>query len=147
MNVTSKDVNFDMDADDTVLPSDVTEFLTDYDSVMEMFKNELHKSFDDLIDVRFPYNAISPEWRRAQFMSYIQSFEFSYLNLHAVVMMHGANFLLTATYFLMYQFVSMLNRNRGNFMDEVAVREMVRTILNDCAANNFETLYNTIFCE
>lgn len=140
------DVNIDMDTDDA-LPSDITDFLGDYGATVEMLKNELHGTFDALMDVRFPYNAISPAWRRAQFMSYISTFELSYVNLHSVVMVHGANHLLSATYFLMYQFVSMMNRNRGNYLDDAAVREMVNVILNDCAANNFESLYNVIFCE
>lgn len=103
---------------------------------------ELDDIFDDLIDQRFPVE--DSRFRREIFMNYVHSFSNVYNILH-ISYPDGINSSLSISYFLLYSFLCMLNRHRGGFMDDSLIRQNVILILNRCAVNQFDLLYELIF--
>lgn len=99
--------------------------------------------FDNLIDHRFPDSMMVGD-RRASFNEYVQSFSNVYSHLR-VSYPGGINWLMNISYFITYNFLCMLDRNRGGFMGDDLVRRNVLLILSDCANGNFDLLYDFIF--
>lgn len=107
---------------------------------------ELDNILDDLIEHRFPgFDGTENMDRRIAFMTYVNSFSESYANIGAVTYPHGLNAIINVSYFVLYNLLSMLNRQRGNFLDEMLIRQSVVLILHQCANNNFDLLYEFIF--
>lgn len=98
--------------------------------------------FVDSADYRFPVSDSGS--RREYFMNYLRSFSNMYTCIR-VVYPDGINSLLNVSFFLVYNLMCMLNRRRGGFLDDDLVRRNVLLVLNECATNQFDLLYELIF--
>lgn len=131
----------DQSTDTQDLVSGVDEISID-DFVGYSVEDELGDIFDSLIDHRFPDSLTGD--RRVSFNDYVRSFSSVYMHLR-VVYPNGVNWLMNIPYFIMYNFLSMLNRQRGRFLDDDLIRRNVVLLLSECANNNFNLLYELIF--
>lgn len=103
---------------------------------------DLSNVFNNLIGHRFVF----PDYgdRRASFMDNIRSYSNAHTGIR-VFYPDGVNSIMNISYFLVYSFLAMLNRYRGGFLHDDLIRQNVMLVLNECANNNFDLLYELIF--
>lgn len=116
---------------------DIVSFVDGYS-----IEGDLEDVFNNLIDDRFPVSLIGD--RRQSFEDYVRSFSGVFAHIR-VVYPDGINWLMNISYFLLYNFLCMLNRHRGGFFDDDLIRRNVVLILNDCANGDFNLLFDLIF--
>lgn len=104
--------------------------------------DDLDDVFDDLLNHRFPDSLTGD--RRLSVVAYVQSFANVYSCL-SVSYPNGINWLMCISYFITYNFLCMLNRHRGGFLDDDLIRRNVVMLLNECANGDFNLLYELIF--
>lgn len=82
--------------------------------------------------------------RRSAFMSYVQSFSQAHMSIQ-VVYPYGVNAIVNLAYFILYHFVSMVDRQRGGNTDDMSLRNGVAYILDNAAIDNFDFLFDYVF--
>lgn len=83
-------------------------------------------------------------YRRLDFNHFIRSIALSENDVFAAYR-YGARTVLTTFYFVLYQYLSALNHTRHIYLDHVFMHHSVLRIMNDCAAGNYDSLYEMLF--
>lgn len=123
--------------------SSVSDREVDVISASHSFLSDLNDVFEEISDSRFPCYENGGD-RRTNFFDYVRSFSGVYADVR-VIYPHGVNSVMNIAYFLVYNFLCMLNRQRGGFMDDEAIRNNTVIILNRCAEDDFTLLYELMF--
>lgn len=102
---------------------------------------DLRSAFSDLAS----FTSDVENNRREEFYGLIRRIVLGPDELYYVFSGYGFGMIFHAFYFVLFHYFRALNLQRGDFLDDALIHMFIIRILNDCAADDFGSLYDLLF--